>query len=180
MDELYVTVHEIEPILSCKITGMLSHQRSTQRMEQLLASNQRERLENKITEAKALLTGSRECGGDYYILYHGISGCSTTEEQMSFLRDRLYAKVSAYVLVANLADIITEMLLQLDISELFVLLNEPETCKLRMDQAIIQYIATQRQNQAMAQPKVHGMTPWGHPPNPNTTVSPKLVRQQTI
>lgn len=146
LDKLYVMVHEIEPILCCKITGMLCHNQPTKRLEQLLAAHQRELLEDKITEAKALLTGSSSNGGIYYELYHGISGRSTTEAQIEFLRDKLYDQVLDYTETQFLTDIITEMLLQLDISELFVLLNEPETRKKRMDQAINQYIATQRQN----------------------------------
>jgi len=140
MDKLYSIIEPIEPLLAPKITGMIIYKQSTDKLCKLLTDPNHKRLNDKITEATKMLTASAITGGGYYSLYHEISRCNNTAEKIIYLRSKLYPNVEQYVFQKNLADIITEMLLQLDISELFVLLNQKNTLKGRMDEAIKAYL----------------------------------------
>lgn len=147
-DNMYKYILDLQPLLAAKITGMIINGLDNDKLLKLLIEPDHDKLNKKIESAVDILTSNKNerekekesCS--YYTLYHDIAKCNNSTEKIEYLRNKLYPKVEEYVFQKNLADIITEMLLMLDVSELFVILDPKEKTQLkqRMDQAIQAYL----------------------------------------
>eukprot|EP01084_Bolivina_argentea_P310262 536842_1 len=118
--------------------------------------NQIYKYHNKTTQEKQFL---KHTESKYKTTYQNVKyNCHSTKEKIQYLRGILYAKVQEYASQKYLADIIIDILLQLNISEILELLNE-QNLKKCVNQILSNLIVTTEADYVKTESSLRCLTP---------------------